>query len=259
MSIYDLKKFNVRIFLVLNIFCMTIHAQDTTSLNRGNPVTPPKSEYPKKIFKATIAPVLLIGLGVSEIHDNGIYSSHKIYREIHEHLRIERTHVDDYLQYVPYAGLATLNLLKIKSRDDHLNTVLLSLKSIALNFIIVYSLKYSVYMVRPDSTGPERTNSFPSGHTANAFTAATLLHKEFGKESIWYSIGGYGVASTVGVFRMLNNRHWFSDVLAGAGIGILSTNLIYLTHKYRWGNSPLLSFTPFVNRYAAGVMIRKKL
>ncbi|HET6542449.1 MAG TPA: phosphatase PAP2 family protein, partial [Chryseolinea sp.] len=38
--------------------------------------------------------------------------------------------------------------------------------------------------------------------------------------------------------RILNNRHWVSDVLAGAGIGILSTNIAYLTHRYKWKNKP---------------------
>ena len=44
------------------------------------------------------------------------------------------------------------------------------------------------------------------------------------------------MATTVGVMRVLNNRHWVSDVLAGAGIGILSTNLAYLSHRYKWKN-----------------------
>ena len=46
--------------------------------------------------------------------------------------------------------------------------------------------------------------------------------------SPWISVGGYVVATTVGVSRILNNRHWISDVLAGAGIGILSVEFGYL-------------------------------
>ena len=39
--------------------------------------------------------------------------------------------------------------------------------------------------------------------------------------SPWYAVGGYAVATFTGVMRVLNNRHWISDVLSGAGIGIL--------------------------------------
>lgn len=58
--------------------------------------------------------------------------------------------------------------------------------------------------------------------------AATILHKEYGlTRSLWYSVGGYAVATGIGAFRVMNNRHWVSDVMMGAGIGILSTELGY--------------------------------
>ena len=69
---------------------------------------------------------------------------------------------------------------------------------------------------------------FLSGHTAFAFAAATILHKEYGQtRSPLYSIAGYSLATITGVGRVLNNRHWVSDVLVGAGIGIVSTDLGY--------------------------------
>jgi len=85
---------------------------------------------------------------------------------------------------------------------------------------------------RPDTGAPD---SFPSGHTAQAFAAATFMHKEYGKQNIWYSIGAYSLATGIGAFRIMNNRHWVSDVLVGAGIGIFSTNMAYLTHQNHWG------------------------
>jgi len=87
---------------------------------------------------------------------------------------------------------------------------------------------------RPDTGYP---TSFPSGHTAQAFAAATFLVKEYGHKNVWYSVGAYSMATSVGVLRVMNNRHWISDVLAGAGVGIFSTNLAYLTHRYRWGKN----------------------
>lgn len=77
-------------------------------------------------------------------------------------------------------------------------------------------------MPRPDGSN---NKSFPSGHTATAFMAATMLHKEYGGRSPWYSIAGYSMATVTGVSRMLNNKHWLSDVLVGAGIGILGVSV----------------------------------
>ena len=44
----------------------------------------------------------------------------------------------------------------------------------------------------------------------------------------------YGIATSVGVVRMANNKHYLSDVLVGAGLGILSMKMSYLTHQYKW-------------------------
>jgi membrane-associated phospholipid phosphatase len=40
-------------------------------------------------------------------------------------------------------------------------------------------------------------------------------------------VAGYAVAVGSGVLRMYNNKHWLNDVVAGAGVGILSTRLAY--------------------------------
>ena len=91
--------------------------------------------------------------------------------------------------------------------------------------IFVNGIKYTAKEMRPDGS---TANSWPSGHTATAFVGATLLHKEYGlTRSPWWSVAGYGVATATGVMRVLNNRHWISDVMSGAGIGILSGELGY--------------------------------
>lgn len=83
-------------------------------------------------------------------------------------------------------------------------------------------------MIRPDSSS---ANSFPSGHTAQAFLAATFFTKEYGNKYPWISVGMYTLSTGIGVMRILNNKHWISDVLAGAGIGMLSVELSYLMDK----------------------------
>ena len=56
---------------------------------------------------------------------------------------------------------------------------------------------------------------------------ATMLTKEYGHRSPWIGISAYSVATATGLMRMANNKHWLSDVLTGAGIGSLSTELGY--------------------------------
>ena len=102
---------------------------------------------------------------------------------------------------------------------------------------LVTGLKNTTGVLRPDGS---TENSFPSGHTAQAFLAASIGHTEFRDKSQWYGVGAYTIATSVAALRMLNNRHWQSDVFAGAGIGILSAHLGYLTHRNRWGRKPRL-------------------
>lgn len=88
----------------------------------------------------------------------------------------------------------------------------------------VLGLKSISKIERPDGSSK---NSFPSGHTTTAFAGAEFLWQEYKDKSIWYGITGYVVATGTGLFRIYNNRHWLTDVCAGAGIGILSTKLAY--------------------------------
>jgi hypothetical protein len=102
----------------------------------------------------------------------------------------------------------------------------------------VNGIKYTAKEMRPDGT---TRNSWPSGHTATAFVGATILHKEYGlTRSPWYSVAGYSVATATGVMRVLNNRHWVSDVLSGAGIGIMSGELAYALSDVIFKNRGLL-------------------
>ena len=93
----------------------------------------------------------------------------------------------------------------------------------------VFALKSITNVERPDGSS---NNSFPSGHTAIAFAGAEFLYQEYKDQSIWYGVAGYAVAAGTGIFRMYNNRHWLTDVAAGAGIGILSTKIAYWMNPY---------------------------
>lgn len=185
-----------------------------------------------KFKKSLRVPALLVGGGFIALSDNDVFSNDEIKEERNERIPNFHTHVDDYLQYTPIAICYGMDLLGLKAKHDVLNRSVILLKSELLMMAIVFPTKKFSHHLRPDGSG---YNSFPSGHTAQAFVAATFLHKEYGHLSPWVSVGAYTMASTVGVLRILNNRHYASDVLAGAGVGILATNLAYYTHRFKWG------------------------
>lgn len=133
--------------------------------------------------------------------------------------------IDNYTQFSGIALTAGLKMAGVEGRSSWPRLFASSLASYGVMAAFVNGIKYSASELRPDGS---TRNSWPSGHTATAFVGATILHKEYGlTRSPWYSIGGYTVATATGVMRVLNNRHWISDVLSGAGIGILSTELAY--------------------------------
>ena len=136
-----------------------------------------------------------------------------------------KTGIDDYTQFFGPAVVVGLKLGGYEGRSDWPRLLASAGMSYAIMAGFVNGIKYTAKEMRPDGS---TANSWPSGHTATSFVGATLLHKEYGlTRSPWWSVAGYGVATATGVMRVLNNRHWISDVLSGAGIGIMSTELGY--------------------------------
>ena len=136
-----------------------------------------------------------------------------------------KTGIDDFTQFFGPAMVVGLKLGGYEGRSDWPRLLASAGTSYLIMAALVNSIKYSAKEMRPDGS---TANSWPSGHTATAFVGATLLHKEYGlTRSPWWSVAGYGVATATGVMRVLNNRHWISDVMSGAGIGILSAELGY--------------------------------
>jgi hypothetical protein len=136
-----------------------------------------------------------------------------------------KTHIDDYSQFFGPVVTTGLKIAGVESRSDWGRYLASAAMSYGIMAAFVNGIKYTAKEMRPDGS---TANSWPSGHTATAFVGATILHKEYGMtRSPWYSVAGYGVATATGVMRVLNNRHWISDVLSGAGIGIMSGELAY--------------------------------
>ena len=136
-----------------------------------------------------------------------------------------KTRIDDYAQFFGPLMITGLKLGGVEGRSSWGRYLATFGMSYGIMAAFVNSIKYTSKEMRPDGS---TANSWPSGHTATAFVGATLLHKEYGlTRSPWYSVAGYGVATATGIMRVLNNRHWVSDVLSGAGIGILSGEIAY--------------------------------
>ncbi|WP_276373946.1 phosphatase PAP2 family protein [Chryseolinea sp. H1M3-3] len=209
-----------------------------TSYLKSDPPTFQKDLFIKDISlksvafrRAVIAPALLMVAGLSTLDaDND--DNYEIQGERNRYIPNFRHRADDYLQHAPIVVVYGLNWLGVEGKNDFANRTAILIKSELMLGMLTFSLKRITAVPRPDT---KELTSFPSGHTAQAFATATFLAKEYGHKSVWYSIGAYTLATGIGTMRVMNNRHWMSDVLVGAGIGILSTNLAYLTHQYRWG------------------------
>ncbi len=131
---------------------------------------------------------------------------------------------DDFLQYSPVFIMWGMDALGMKPRHRFKQqTTILALSAISV-LSMVYVTKTLTKRVRPDS---QADNSFPSGHTATAFMGAEILRQEFGHHSPWIGIAGYTLASATAFMRVYNSRHWATDTLAGAGVGILGAKIGY--------------------------------
>ena len=148
--------------------------------------------------------------------------------EVQKYARIH-TSIDDHLRYVPAYASIGLSLIGVKGKHSTLNQTLLYTLTYTINNTITSHMKRITQVRRPNG---KTFDSFPSQHTSAAFSAATLLHEEYGERSIWYSVAGYGVAATTGGLRIAKDNHWLSDVLAGAGVGIVSTELAYWIYPW---------------------------
>ena len=95
-----------------------------------------------------------------------------------------------------------------------------------LNTLMTQGIKVAVRRTRPDQGG----FSFPSGHTSGTFATATVLQREYG----WrIGLPAYGLAAYVAHSRVQENRHYASDVIFGAAVGIVAGRTVSIEHGGR--------------------------
>jgi hypothetical protein len=224
------------LFVLLSLLALKVNAQNDSSF------------YNKQYhYKSYIIPAVFVAYGLLSFNDNGFPSSISVRKYRNENYGNFDHSSDDYIAFAPGLLMLGLDLFHVKSSSNFANQVALTGKSVIISLAVVNILKYSTQVMRPDNTSE---NSFPSGHTAFAFTLAEVLHQEFKDKPLIY-IAGYTIATTTGVMRMLNNRHWFSDVLVGAGIGMAATKLVYATHQNKWKMNNK-GFLPIIGTNQAG-------
>ncbi len=178
--------------------------------------------------KTLIASGALITVGLFTYKDSGFMNRVSIKENINRYLPDFENRLDDYTQYVPYVAVYALDGFGVKSKHKLLRKTTTLATGALGTLAVVQGMKYGFGETRPDGSA---NNAFPSGHTATAFMGAHMLHKEYGDRSIYYSVGGYLFATVTGIFRQLNDRHWISDVLVGAGIGMSVTELAYFINE----------------------------
>lgn len=244
----------IKIACIFVFITNIINAQkiDTDSIK-----TPITNQHLKFNYKQVIVPSLLIAYGVIGIESDQLkLFNTQIKDEVNEDIDGKIT-IDDFSQYAPALSVYGLNALGIKGKHNFKDRTIILGTSYLLMSATVLSLKSISKVERPDGSA---FNSFPSGHTATAFAGAEFLWQEYKDVSIWYGISGYIIATGTGAFRIYNDKHWLTDVVAGAGIGILSTKVAYWINpwiqdkifKSKEKNS-MSAIAPFYNGKQLGV------
>lgn len=205
----------------------TLLTDNSQTINKDDKLTSPEnnisnfqdSASTKFNAKRLILPGALILAGAIGVidHDNNLNKS--VNEAMTDLSHNKQFKADDYLRFVPSAAHLLMGSLGIKSRHSFKERLLVSATAHAAMLAMGYGTKFIIHEQRPDMSD---NHSLPSGHVAMAFTGAELLREEYGT---LYGIAGYTIATGVAFLRLYNNRHWFNDVVMGAGIGILSARI----------------------------------
>ena len=178
-------------------------------------------------YKSLIIPTVLIGYGVIGLTNPALKDINISAKNDFRGYDDKKLNIDDFSQYSPFVSVYALNAMGIKGKNNFKDRTIILGTAYLIMGGTVSILKKTTKVTRPDDSS---STSFPSGHTATAFMAAEFLYQEYKDVSVWYGITGYVIAAGTGLFRIYNDKHWLTDVAAGAGIGILSAKIAYWIH-----------------------------
>ena len=176
-------------------------------------------------YHSFLLPATFIAYGIVSLHTDALQDVNEtVKEEIFTERSPHKTTLDNYLQYAPAAVVYALNFAGVRGTNNFRDRTIIYAMANTIMGITVYAGKKITAESRPD--GSDKLG-FPSGHTATAFAAAEFMRQEYKNVSPWYGIGGYAAAALTGYLRIQNNKHWVGDVIAGAGVGIISTKFAY--------------------------------
>lgn len=186
-------------------------------------------------FKKAILPASIITLGF-------ILSKSTLEKDIHKNILKTvkadyHTNIDDYLLLSPAAIAIGANLAGINAKNHWFDQGKNLFIATTGTYLITSGLKQLFNKNRPDLSN---NKSMPSRHTSMSFAASTVLYEEYKSTNTTIAYSGFVTSSAVVYFRMATNKHWISDTLVGAGIGIAVAKLVYLIE-------PLKNVNPFKN------------
>lgn len=143
---------------------------------------------------------------------------------------VQKNHPDfhssaaDYIMWSPSASVYMLDALKVKTEHNFTQHLIIEAGSVFITGGIGLGMRIISKQIKVYNDGDTK---FPSGHTANAFRGAEILHQELKRKNPVISYSGYIAATAVGLLRIYGKDHYLSEVIAGAGLGIFSTKLTY--------------------------------
>jgi membrane-associated phospholipid phosphatase len=146
------------------------------------------------------------------------------------------------------------------SHDKRLRRASLdAIESLAISGLFVTGTKVLAGRNRPfvgrvDWDGPSSGNSqysFPSGHSAAAFSVATIFATEYG-DIPGVAPAAYALATLTALSRVYNNKHWASDVFVGGALGYFTAKAVARAHA---GKDGRLTFSAFPTGRGAGAAV----
>ncbi len=215
-----MKKYSTLILFAFVIFNVTSQTKKQDTLQQ---------KEVRFNYEALIIPAALIGYGALSLHNEKMIDFDVSIRNSINSDNEKTFHLDEGTQSLAFLSVYGLNLFGVKGKHNFKDrSIILGTAYLIMGTSVTF-FKKTIHRQRPNKTG---FTSFPSGHTATAFMGAEFLYQEYKDVSLWYGVSGYLIAAGTGYLRMYNNKHWFSDIAAGAGIGILSTKIAYWVQPF---------------------------
>ena len=220
---------------------------NTDTLKKDSLNTADTPRYFTKGKVPLFVPAAFIAVGASSFVLNPVKNFDNFIRgEVKKNDPHFNTNAESYFMFAPVALVYGLNFAGIKGKNNFADRTALLTLSAGILGLTGYTTRFITH--NSDIHKP-RHPAFPSMHTSTAFMGATFLAEEYGDQSPVYTVLGYSIAVTTGIFRIYNRDHVFSEVIAGAGFGILSTELAYRVYPY------IRTKLSHTNKYGRSTMI----